>query len=50
VLHTAVQIAQEAAEQEPETISPELLGILSFGALVAVLLVTYAFRNIGSRH
>ncbi|AEG44792.1 hypothetical protein [Isoptericola variabilis] len=53
MLHTAVQIAQEATEQAPTgafELSPVVLGVLAFGALVAMLLVTYAFRNVGSRH
>ncbi|MEJ5945170.1 hypothetical protein WDZ17_07645 [Pseudokineococcus basanitobsidens] len=25
-------------------------GLIAFGALIAVLLVTYAFRSVGSRH
>jgi hypothetical protein len=50
VLHTAVQIAQEATEHAEPAISPITLGVLSFGGLVALLVVTYAFRNVGSRH
>jgi hypothetical protein len=50
VLHTAVQIAQEAAEHAEPAIAPPFLGLLAFGGLVAALLVTYAFRNVGTRH
>ncbi len=50
MLHTAVQIAQEATEHAEAAISPVVLGALSFGGLVVLLLVTYAFRNVGSRH
>jgi hypothetical protein len=50
VLHTAVQFAQEATEHAESAISPVALGVLAFGGLVALLLVTYAFRNVGSRH
>lgn len=49
MLHTAVQVAQEATEHA-ETISPIALGLLAFGGLVAALLVTYAFRNVANRH
>ncbi len=50
MLHTAVQIAQEATEHAEASISPVALGALAFGGLVALLLVTYAFRHVGSRH
>ncbi len=50
MLHTAVQIAQEATEHAESGIPPIMLGLLAFGGLVALLLVTYAFRNVGSRH
>lgn len=30
-------------------LSPVGVGLLGFGALVALLLVTYAFRNVGKR-
>lgn len=50
MLHTAVQIAQEATEHADPAIAPPVLGLLAFGGLVFALLVTYAFRNVGSRH
>lgn len=50
MLHTAVQVAQEAAEHTNEVISPIALGLLAFGGLVAALVVTYAFRNVHNRH
>ncbi|MFD6136319.1 hypothetical protein [Isoptericola sp. NPDC056618] len=49
MLHTAVQVAQEATEHA-ETISPIAMGLLAFGGLVAALVVTYAFRNVSNRH
>jgi hypothetical protein len=30
--------------------APAAVGILVFGALVALLVATYAFRNVGNRH
>ena len=50
MLHTAVQIAQETTEHAELPIEPVALGLLAFGGLVFALLVTYAFRNVGSRH
>ncbi|CAM3382899.1 hypothetical protein [Isoptericola cucumis] len=50
MLHTAVQVAQEAAEHSAGGIPPVVLGALAFGGLVAALLVTYAFRNVNNRH
>lgn len=50
MLHTAVQIAQEAAEHNEAAINPVVMGLLAFGGLVLALVVTYAFRNVGSRH
>jgi hypothetical protein len=50
VLHNAVLAAEAAAEQANEPIAPIVLGLIAFGALVAALLVTYAFRNVGNRH
>jgi len=50
VLHTAVLVAEAASEHASESISPIALGLIAFGALVAALLVTYAFRNVGNRH
>ncbi|MFC8600016.1 MULTISPECIES: hypothetical protein [unclassified Isoptericola] len=49
MLHTAVQVAQEATEHA-ETIPPIAMGLLAFGGLVVALLVTYAFRNVSNRH
>jgi hypothetical protein len=30
--------------------APIAVGLLAFGALVALLLVAYSFRNVGNRH
>ncbi|WP_265522127.1 hypothetical protein [Oerskovia flava] len=46
-----VQAAQEGAEAAAHLpISPVAFGLLGFGGLVAMLLVTYAFRSVGTRH
>lgn len=50
MLHNAVLAAEAASEHVNEPISPIVLGLIAFGALVAALLVTYAFRNVGNRH
>jgi len=50
VLHTAVLAAEAASEHAGESISPIALGLIAFGSLVAALIVTYAFRNVGNRH
>lgn len=44
----ATQEAQQAAEAT--AISPYLLGGITLCAFVFLLLLTYAFRNVGSRH
>ncbi len=41
--------AEEAAHQELP-IPPLAYGLIAFGALMALLLVTYAFRSVGTRH
>lgn len=50
MLHNAVLAAEAASEHANEPIAPIVLGLIAFGALVAALLVTYAFRNVGNRH
>lgn len=50
MLHTAVLAAEAVSEHANESTSPVALGLIAFGALVAALLVTYAFRNVGNRH
>ncbi len=39
-----------AAEAETTGLPPAAVGLLGFGALIALLLVTYAFRNSGHRN
>jgi hypothetical protein len=50
VLHNVVLAAEAATEHANEPISAVALGLIAFGSLVAALLVTYAFRNVGNRH
>jgi hypothetical protein len=46
-----VHLAAQAAEVVNELpFPPEVFGIGAFVGLVAMLLITYAFRSIGSRH
>jgi hypothetical protein len=46
-----VNAALRAAEQTVELpFEPIVFGIAGFGALIALLLVTYAFRSVGTRH
>lgn len=48
--HIAVLAAEAASEHVNEPISAIALGLIAFGSLVAALVVTYAFRNVGNRH
>lgn len=51
VVAAALAVAQEGAEVVNELpVSPVLFGLLAFTALVSLLLVTYAFRSVGTRH
>ena len=50
-MHAALQMAQEVSERTSEIpFSPVVSGVLAFGGLVALLLVAYAFRSVGTRH
>jgi len=46
-MHTALAAAQEV---NALPFPPVVFGVGAFAGLVALLLVTYAFRNLGSRH
>lgn len=48
-MHAALLAAEESAEAA-QGLPPELVGLGAFGALVVLLLVTYAFRSVGTRH
>ncbi|PFG43700.1 hypothetical protein ATJ88_2407 [Isoptericola jiangsuensis] len=50
MVHTAVLVAEEAAEHASAGINPVLLGVLAFGAFVVALVATYAFRNANNKH
>jgi hypothetical protein len=47
-----VLLAAQAAAAPANTlpVAPAVFAITAFGGLVALLLVTYAFRSVGSRH
>lgn len=51
-MHTVLRATQEYAEHGAGELpfSPVVFGLSAFGALVAMLLVTYAFRSVGTRH
>jgi len=50
-VHAALRLAETAAEHTTKLpFSPEVTGALVFGGLVALLLVAYAFRSVGTRH
>ena len=47
----ALLAAEESAEAATHLpIVPEAVGLIAFGALLALLAVTYAFRSVGTRH
>jgi len=51
VLAAAAQVAQENTEAVTHLpIPPVGFGLVAFGVLVGLLLVTYAFRSVGTRH
>ncbi|WP_369375166.1 hypothetical protein AB1046_10875 [Promicromonospora sp. Populi] len=50
MLYNAVLAAEAASEHASEPIDPIVMGLIAFGALVAALVVTFAFRNVGNRH
>jgi len=50
-VNAALILAGEATEVVNELpVDPAVVGIAGFGGLVVLLLVTYAFRSVGSRH
>jgi hypothetical protein len=51
VISAVVLAAEEGAEAASHLpIPPLVFGLLAFGGLVTLLLVTYAFRSVGTRH
>ncbi|MEV7972267.1 hypothetical protein [Cellulomonas sp. NPDC089187] len=50
-MNTVLRAAEAAAEHGNELpFSPVVFGLAGFGVLIALLLVTYAFRSVGTRH
>ena len=50
-MHAALLAVEEAHEVVTELPIPaEVIGLLGFGALMAMLLATFAFRRAGNRH
>ena len=50
-VHAVLRLAEDSAAHANELpFSPVVSGVLAFGGLVALLLVTYAFRSVGTRH
>ncbi len=49
-MHIFTEVAEEHAHHTELPIPAEAFGILALVGLVAALLVTYAFRHIGSSH
>lgn len=47
----ALLLAEEAAETANRLpMSPVAFGLLAFGGLMVLLLITFAFRSVGTRH
>ena len=50
-MNAALRMAEQAVERTNDLpLSPVASGVLAFGGLVALLLVAYAFRSVGTRH
>jgi hypothetical protein len=50
-VNAALRLSAEVTEHANELpFDPAIFGIGGFGGLVALLLVAYAFRSVGSRH
>ena len=50
-MHAALLTAEAAVEHvNTLPVSPLVFGLTGFGGLIALLLVTYAFRSVGTRH
>ncbi|MBO1750726.1 hypothetical protein J4G33_02805 [Actinotalea sp. BY-33] len=49
-MHAALLAAEEAEVVNHLPMAPEAFGLVAFGALMALLAVTYAFRSVGTRH
>ena len=50
-MNAALRLSAEVTEHANELpVDPIVYGLGGFGGLVVLLLVTYAFRSVGSRH
>ncbi|MCB2174730.1 MAG: hypothetical protein KQH57_02910 [Actinomycetales bacterium] len=49
-MHIALFAAAPELAANAQTLSPVGFGLSAFGILVALLLLTFAFRNAGNRH
>lgn len=50
-MNAVLRAAEAVAEHGTELpFAPAVFGLAGFGALVALLLVVYAFRSVGTRH
>lgn len=51
-MHAALLAAEEGAAEVHNAlpVSPVVFGLTALGVLVALLLVTFAFRSVGTRH
>lgn len=49
-MHIALFAAAPELAATTQTLSPVGFGLTAFGILVALLLLTFAFRNAGNRH
>ncbi|MFF1531255.1 hypothetical protein [Cellulomonas sp. NPDC058312] len=50
-MNVVLRAAEAAAEHTTELpFSPVVFGLVAFGVLLALLLVTFAFRSVGTRH
>lgn len=45
-----MSLLQTAGEQAGASVHPIVVGVAGFSILIALLLVTYAFRSVGTRH
>lgn len=42
--------AEAEATSEAAAVNPYVIGLVTFGIFMLMLLITYGFRNVGSRH
>lgn len=50
-VHAVLLAAEAMAERSGGTaVPPVVVGLVAFGSLLGLLLLTYAFRSVGTRH